>query len=159
MSHPHSACSAPPMDGVDPLSFAVFGAFMRSIHLHRQLMTRLLAQKDSHPGQVFCLQMLAAHDGISQRDLAQRMHLSRPTVTTMLQRMEKAGSIVRRPDEADQRLTRVHLTDAGRALEAEMRVLFAEYIHAAFDPMTAKDREDLERLLGTVAENTARALL
>lgn len=160
MHHGHgSSCALPDPEGVDPLSFRVFSAYMRSLHLHRQLMGRLVAGQDSHPGQVFCLRMLATNDGITQRDLAEAMQLSRPAITTMLQRMQKAGLIVRRPDETDQRLMRAYLTDEGRALEAQMRATFATYISAAFDSMTVKDRQELERLLGIVAENTAAAIL
>jgi DNA-binding MarR family transcriptional regulator len=159
MHHPHgSACSLPDPEGVDPLSFRVFGVYMRSLHLHRQLMGKLLTGQDSHPGQAFCLRMLDANDGVTQRDLAEAMQLSRPAVTTMLQRMQKAGLIVRRPDEADQRLTRVYLTEEGHALADQMRATFATYISTAFDSMTADDRRELERLLGIVAENTAAAL-
>jgi len=159
LHHGHgSNCALPQPDGVDPLSYAVFGAYMRSLHLHRQLIGKLLSEADTHPGQAFCLRMLAANDGITQRDLAEAMQLSRPAVTTMLQRMQKAGLIVRRADDADQRLMRVYLTDGGRTLAAQMRETFAVYISTAFDSMTVKDRRELERLLGIVAQNTEAAL-
>jgi DNA-binding MarR family transcriptional regulator len=131
---------------------------MRSLHLHRQLMGKLLAGQDSYPGQAFCLRMLDANDGVTQRDLAEAMQLSRPAVTTMLQRMQKAGLIVRRPDEADQRLTRVSLTNEGHALADQMRATFASYVSTAFDSMSADDRRELERLLGIMADNTAQAI-
>ena len=160
MNHGHTPhCALPKPEGVDPLSYSVFSAYMRSLHLHRQLMGRLLVGQDSHPGQVFCLRMLAANDGISQRDLAEALHLSRPAVTTMLQRMAKAGLVDRRPDSNDQRLMRTYLTDEGRALEAQMRATFATYISSAFDSMSTEDRTELARLLGIVAENTTAALL
>ena len=153
---PH--CELPKPEGVDPRSYAVFSAYMRTLHLHRQLMIKLMSHQDSHPGQAFCLRMLGGNDGISQRDLADAMHLSRPAVTTMMQRMERAGLIDRRPDEADRRLTRVYLTDEGRTLETQMRETFASYISQAFDSMSVDDRRELERLLGIVAQNTERAL-
>jgi DNA-binding MarR family transcriptional regulator len=160
MHHHHSsACALPDPQGVDPLSYRVFSAYMRSLHLHRQLMGKLLTGQDSHPGQAFCLRMLAANDGVSQRDLAEAMQLSRPAVTTMLQRMQKAGLIVRRSDQTDQRLMRVYLTDDGRALADQMLATFATYISSAFDSMSAQDRQELERLLGILAENTTAALL
>lgn len=146
------------LDGVDPLSYRVFQAFMRALHLHGQLMVRTLAEEGTHPGQAVCLRILATHDGISQRDLAHSLHVAPPTVTTMLQRMERAGVIERRPDEADQRVTRVQLTAQGRRLEESLRAIFARYISQALDSMSEEDRRQLERLLGIMAENTARAL-
>ncbi|MBP1706205.1 MAG: transcriptional regulator, MarR family [Chloroflexi bacterium] len=148
----------PGLDGVDPLSYRVFQAFMRTLHLHRQLMARTLVEDGSHPGQAVCLRVLAAHDGMSQRDLGRALHLTPPTVTTMLQRMERAGIVERRPDETDQRLTRVRLTAEGRKLEERLRGIFARYISQALDSMTQDDRRELERLLSLLADNTARAL-
>ena len=165
--NPKPSPSAPPPDdllprfelnGVDPLSYEVFRAFMRNLHLHRQLMLRTLAEDGAHPGQAVCLRMLAGHDGISQRDLGHALDLTPPTVTAMLQRMEKAGMIERRPDADDQRVTRVHLTDEGRRLEERLRAVFARYIGQAVGSMSDDDRRQLARLLGIVAENTARSL-
>jgi DNA-binding MarR family transcriptional regulator len=147
-----------PLDAVDPLSYRVFQAFMRTLHLHRQLMARTLVEDGSHPGQALCLRMLAAHDGMSQRDLGRALHLAPPSVTTMLQRMERSGIVERRPDEADQRITRVGLTAEGRMLEERLRGIFARYISQALDSMTEDDRLELERLLHLLADNTARAL-
>ena len=101
------------LEGVDELSTRVFRAFLNALRLHRQLMIAVLGEIDTHPGQAFCLRFLSANDGVTQRDLADSLHLAKPTVSKMLQAMEKAGAIERRPDEYDQRLTRVHLTPPG----------------------------------------------
>ena len=47
------------------------------------------------------LRFLSVNDGITQRDLAEALHVARPTVTKMLNAMEKAGLVRRRPDAAD----------------------------------------------------------
>ncbi len=148
----------PELDGIDPLSYRVFQALMRTVNVHRQLMFRTLAEEGAHPGQAACLRALAAHDGISQRDLALALHLAPPTVTAMLQRMEKAGAINRRPDRDDQRITRVELTAEGRRLEGSLRAVLARYISQALDSMSEEDRRQLERLLGIMADNAARSL-
>jgi DNA-binding MarR family transcriptional regulator len=101
---------------------------------------------------------LAAHDGISQRDLAEMLHLSRPTVTTMLQRLEQHGVVERRTDLQDQRLTRVYLTPTGLGLAEQLRAVFAEHIRRTFGRMPEPDRQELERLLRILSENAAQAL-
>ncbi len=58
------------LEGVDDLSSRVFLAFLVTLRLHKQLMHRTLAGQGTHPGQIFCLHVLAGHDGLSQRDLA-----------------------------------------------------------------------------------------
>jgi DNA-binding MarR family transcriptional regulator len=151
----------PDLAGVDPASQGAVQALMGTMQLQRRLMHKLLAETggpDTRPGQAMCMRVLAAHDGITQRDLADRLSLARPTVTTMLQRMEKAGQVERSVDPQDQRLTRVHLTPAGRELEAHLRAVFAAHIRMTFGLMSEQDRRELERLLRALSENAARAL-
>jgi DNA-binding MarR family transcriptional regulator len=102
--------------------------------------------------------MLTERDGLSQRELAQVLHLAPPTVTAMLQRMEKAGTVERRPDAADQRVTRVHLTEAGRELERSLRAVMGTALGEVLDPIPEADRRELERLLGLLADRAAGAL-
>jgi DNA-binding MarR family transcriptional regulator len=149
---------AEPLEGLDPLSMRVHEAFMRALAAHRQLMFRVMAGEDAHPGQALCLKMLTERDGISQRELARVLHLAAPTVTTMLQRMEKAGTIERRPDASDQRVTRVHLTPAGRERERGLRSVMGSAIGQILDPIPEADRRELERLLGVMADRAIGAL-
>jgi len=131
---------------------------MRVLAAHRQLMFRVLAEENAHPGQALCLRMLAERDDISQRELGRALHLAAPTVTSMVQRMERSGTIERRPDAADQRITRVHLTAAGRARERELRAILGRTIGGVLDPIPEGDRRELERLLGVMADRAAGAL-
>ena len=64
------------LEGVDELSTRVFRAFMNALRLHRQLMLAALTELDTHPGQAICLRFLSANDGITQRDLADALHLA-----------------------------------------------------------------------------------
>ena len=145
--------------GADEASSAlVFRAFLNAMRLHRQLMIKTLTARGAHPGQAICLRLLAAHDGISQRDLAEMLHVARPTVTRMLQAIEKSGMVERRPDAADQRLTRVYLTAAGRDREREVSAIASDYVNQTIGTLPVADRRELTRLLGELAESLARAL-
>jgi MarR family transcriptional regulator, organic hydroperoxide resistance regulator len=144
--------------GADELSSRVFRAFLTTLRLHRQLMTRTLVAHGTHPGQAFCLRLLAANDGMTQRDVAEMLHLSRPTVTKMLQAMEKGGMIARRADAADRRLTHVYLTAGGRAREQALRSVSAAYVHETIGTLSTADRLELARLLEELAESISRAL-
>jgi MarR family transcriptional regulator, organic hydroperoxide resistance regulator len=147
----------PRPEGIDPAAYAAFHAFVRAGHAHRQLLGTLVGETGGHPAQAGCLRVLAGHDGISQRDLAQMLFLTPPSVTTMLQRMERSGIIERRQDADDQRLTRVHLTDAGRALEGRVRDRMIGYMNRMFDGMSQADLVEFERLLRLMADNTTKA--
>ena len=144
---PNLKMTIPELDGVDELSAQVFRAFLGTAKLHMHLMLRTLADSGTHPGQLMCLRLLSVNDGVSQRDLADMLHVARPTVTKMLQGMEKSGLVERRPDQADQRLTRVYLTGAGRAAEKKTSVVAADYINATIATLPEADRRELARLL------------
>ena len=146
------------LEGVDELSTRVFRAFLNALRLHRQLMIAALGDIDTHPGQAFCLRFLSANDGVTQRDLADSLHLAKPTVSKMLQAMEKAGAIERRPDEHDQRLTRVHLTPVGHRLETELRAVSAAQINETIGSLPEGDRRELGRLLEALSASISTAI-
>ncbi len=60
---------------------------------------------------------LAHSEGLSQLDLVERTHLKAPTVSLALKNMEACGLVSRTSDERDMRVTRVNLTEKGRALD------------------------------------------
>jgi DNA-binding MarR family transcriptional regulator len=145
--------------GVDDASSAlVFRAFLNTMRLHRQLMVKTLTARGSHPGQAFCLRLLQAHDGTTQRDMAETLHLARPTLSRMLRAMEKADMVERRPDATDQRLTRVYLTSAGRDRERELRAVASDYVKQTIGTLPENDRRELARLLEALAASISRAL-
>jgi DNA-binding MarR family transcriptional regulator len=145
------------LDGVDELSSDVFRAFVAAVRLHRRLMMQAMADHGIHHGQAMCLRLLIANAGITQRDLAKALHVAPPTVTKMLHSMEKAGLVRRRADAEDARLTRVELTDAGRARELRMRAAAAEYVNATIGTLPEDDRRELARLLDSLGATIERA--
>lgn len=69
------------------------------------------------PGQFAQMLALFEQDGLTQRELCERVRIEQPTMANTLQRMERDSLIRREPDPADGRRTRVTLTTRARALE------------------------------------------
>lgn len=89
-----------------------------------------------HRGQGFILFRLGDQDGIVQTELAHQAMVRPATLTPALQRMERAGLIERRPDPRDQRVSRVYLTDKGKAVRLQAKAIWNELeqeLRAAFD--------------------------
>lgn len=57
-------------------------------------------------------------DGLTQKDLVERLGYEQPTVAATLSRMERDGLVYRRPDPLDGRAQRIWLTERGRSLQA-----------------------------------------
>jgi DNA-binding MarR family transcriptional regulator len=132
----------------DPLSAQVHEAFMRLVHGQRLLLHRALSKHRLHPAQAMCLKVLAHHDGVSQRALADALLLSPPSVTRLLQRMERTGLVERTADPQDQRQTVVRLGAAGHELQDRVREAMAEYLSRSVSRLPEDDRRELARLLG-----------
>ncbi|MHB1477218.1 MAG: MarR family winged helix-turn-helix transcriptional regulator [Coriobacteriia bacterium] len=157
-THPPSDAFDSALEGVDPLSLDVFKAQKRSMILGRHLMMMSLSGQESHPGQAACLLALSRGGGMSQSDLADALHVSRPTVTVMLQKLEAAGALERRTDEHDQRVTRLFLTPRGVELAGRMRMVHAEIINTTIGRLSEADQRELLRLLTLLNDHAAEQL-
>jgi DNA-binding MarR family transcriptional regulator len=146
--------SGPPLENVEPLTAQVFHALGKMVHLNRLLTARMLAQRGVQPADAFALTFLNDNDGISQKDLADFLHLSRPRISMILRNLETSGALVRRPDERDRRLARVFITAEGRLREKESRAIFEDSINKTIGALCEADRRELVRLLGELAERT-----
>jgi DNA-binding MarR family transcriptional regulator len=69
-----------------------------------------------HLGQDHLLAVLWNEDGRTPGEIAAKVNVSTPAVVKMSGRLIDAGLITRRRDDRDNRLVRLWLTDAGRAL-------------------------------------------
>jgi DNA-binding MarR family transcriptional regulator len=88
----------------------------------------------------------------SQFALAQRLGIDRTVMTYLIDELQAAGLVERRPDPADRRARRVVLTEAGgaRLCDLERRLRDAEQHVLA--PLTPEEQDVLRALLQRVAE-------
>jgi len=126
---------------------------------HRALGAELLAAVGLHPGPEMLLMELWAEDGLSQRELAERLEVRPPTITNMLHGLERAGLVLRRPDPQDGRVQRVHLTERGRGLEEPVAGVWAELEARTVAGMSGEERRRFADLLERVAGNAASTVV
>ena len=65
------------------------------------------------------LYVLWQEDGVPIKTIAKRCGLAITSLTTMLERMEKSGLIIRQQDSGDKRKTLIFLTDKAKALKED----------------------------------------
>lgn len=90
--------------------------------------------------------------------LADLNQLSRPAMTTVIDRLEKAGYARRMPDSDDRRRVLVELTPLAQERAWEIYGPFADITEAEFSRFTAAELEVLDRLLEQATELTRRHL-
>ncbi|QEH35686.1 putative HTH-type transcriptional regulator [Aquisphaera giovannonii] len=75
-----------------------------------------LARHGTTLAQFDALMTLCLGEGLTQQDLAERLLVTKANVVGLIDRMEAAGLVERRPDPDDRRVNRIYLTVAGRRL-------------------------------------------
>ena len=113
--------------------------FMDLSHLIFQKNYSMLKELGAYPGQMPFFKLLAENGGLSQREIAERLHITPPSVTVSIKRMEKNGMVERRPDEKDQRITRIYLTAKGEQVNIQVKELLRKNEEELF-----KDFEESE---------------
>ena len=109
-----------------------------------------------HHAQGMILFQLWQKDGISQRVLAQALHITPPTATNTLKRMERDGWIKRRRKESDQRIVRVYLTEKAKRLRREARESFKEFDVEMTSMLTEQESQTLREALLKVRSYLSR---
>ena len=60
------------------------------------------------------LTVINGNDGLSSRDLGEALDIRPSSVTELVNRLQEAGLVTRKEDEADKRVSRISLTEKGR---------------------------------------------
>ena len=121
--------------------------------LHRTHAHAALEKVGLYRGQNFVLTALSEQEGLAQSELAERLLVRPPTISNSLERMEVAGWIERRPDADDRRISRVYLTEAGRALHDSASLLWHDLEVQTFGGLTSEQRGSLWQMLLQIRKN------
>jgi MarR family transcriptional regulator, organic hydroperoxide resistance regulator len=122
----------------------------------RTQMNEALTAIDLYAGQEMFLWHLWRENGLTQTQMVERMCVQPPTVSKMLERMEKAGLVTRRSDPEDSRVSRVYLTEQGRRSEQAVRDIWKNIEQRITAGLSVEERILLRRLLLHVHENVTR---
>ncbi len=102
-------------------------------------------------------QLDKAPDGMTLSDISKRMMVSNGNVTGLVERLVESGHLDRRTSETDRRVQVIRLTRAGRAEFRKMAAEHELWIARIFADLSAKDVQDLMRLLGKTKVSARKA--
>jgi DNA-binding MarR family transcriptional regulator len=106
-----------------------------------------------HRGQSLVLKALWGQDGLTHRELAERLYVRSSTMTNTIKRMERSGFVERRTDALDQRVSRVYLTHAGRELQGQVQAIWTAFEGRVFAGLDPEEMDLLRRLLVQIRDN------
>jgi DNA-binding MarR family transcriptional regulator len=113
-------------------------------------LARRLRQQDQTglgPTMTATLASIAKHDGPTHGELAAIEQVSPPTITAVVDKLEKLGLVTRQADASDRRVTRVHATSAGLEQLDEVRNRRTSWLATQ---VTALDDDERRRLADAV---------
>lgn len=126
---------------------------VETARLLRREFDRRVAVLGSTRAQWRVLVKLSLRDGQKQVELADALDVEPITLCRMVDRLEEAGFVERRRDEADRRAWRIHLTPKAGPILAQIEGL-ADAAHADFlAGIPAGDRDIALRVLAQVRGN------
>ena len=150
----------PAPDAVDfPFTESV-GYQIRSTH--RALQRLLLLKIEPHGitlGMWYFLRALWHEDGLTQRELSNRVGTMEPTTLSAIVIMEKKGLVRRSRDKADRRKWHIHLTTKGRALKGRLLPLARDVVDMAVQNLSAGEVKQLLKVLGEVQKSVQATLV
>jgi len=102
------------------------------------------------------LSVLSRNKGINQGGLAEILEVEPITAGRMIDRLQDAELVERRPDPEDRRAWRLYLTSRGEDLLDQLRPFVLETFEIALDGISEVEREELMAMLERIRANLSR---
>jgi DNA-binding MarR family transcriptional regulator len=91
--------------------------------------------------------------GENQGFYAERLEVEPITLCRMVDRLEEASMVERRPDPADRRAWQLHLTDKSRKVVEKLQQRVDSLVEDMLAGLTSAERSEFARLLNVVGSN------
>ena len=136
-----------------PISNTISFILARICIAHHYHASKLLSDIGLYPSQELVLQYLWQEDKLTQSQLAQKHGVQLQTIHKMVRRMERAGLVTIHTDEADRRVSQIHLTLKGRELQTVTEAVWGQLEQETLADFTVEEQYILRRLLHRLEEN------
>ena len=121
---------------------------------HRSIMSKFAEERGLQKGQhrlLFALSDLG--EGVCQRDLAERTHLTTSAIAINLKKLEKIGAVEKKISEADNRYNVISLTPKGEKIVKESEEIFQKIDEMSFNGFTDEEINQLRDFLTRIEKN------
>jgi DNA-binding MarR family transcriptional regulator len=122
----------------------------------RRILSDLTTRLEPHGitlPQYYVLRELWEEEGLTQREIANRVGVLEPTMVATLDALERSGLIERVRSTTDRRKTHVRLTTAGRTMRDTLHGYAADVLEAALNGISDEEITVLRRTLQRIKGN------
>lgn len=106
-----------------------------------------LKEAGLHPGQMPLITSLYKKEGVTQKEIADKLGIKPSTINVMIRRLEKKEFVIRKQDPEDQRRSLVYLTVHGRGIYEKISGAAVDMKDQVMKTFTEGEKEELFRLL------------
>ncbi len=124
----------------------------------RRILSDLTARLETHGitlPQYFVLRELWQEEGLTQREVANKVGVLEPTMVTTLDALERSNMIQRVRSKTDRRKTHVQLTPAGRTMRDTLHGYAEDVLERALSGVSDAEIAELRRILQQIKRNLA----
>jgi MarR family transcriptional regulator, organic hydroperoxide resistance regulator len=108
---------------------------------------------DIAPSHGFILYNLFKRDGITMKEINERINKKKNTVTVLIDKLESRGYVKKEQDEDDKRITRIFLTKKGRSFEKFFNEVSKKLLDITYAGFSDKEKTEIMRLLEKINNN------
>ena len=100
--------------------------------------------------QYIVLERMWEKDGLSLTELGDRLHFDNPTMTGIIDRMERDGFLQRKRNDGDRRVVKVYLTPKGKIKQEQVGSIAEEVDNMAWEGFNQTQKKDLLKYLDRI---------
>ena len=126
--------------------------------LHRAVLEKELNKTGVYRSQHQFLMYVSKNPNASQKEIADRYHISTATVAVTLKKLEKSGYIHRIVQQEDNRFNQICITERGRAVVEKSKEFFQATEKNMFHGFNDEELNELKSYLERLQENLQRQL-
>ena len=105
------------------------------------------------PSHGHILNALFENDGISMKEITERINKKKNTVTVLIEKLTSQGFVRKGVDSSDKRTTFIFLTKKGKTLEKSFKDISIKLIDKAYNGFTEKEKSNLMMFLIRMEKN------
>lgn len=141
------------MSDKDELLHNIVHNFIHVNHKHKKIMVKFLDSTGVYESQHRLLMHISRHSDYSQKQLADDMKISTPTVAVSLKKLENGGYIERMIKTEDNRYNKINITPKGQKVIKKSMKIFQYADSAMFEGFSDNELETLCEYISRISAN------
>lgn len=133
--------------------------FLASKSQERIAEVTIKKQLELTPSQWKIILALNMADGLTQKDLAEKIYIDGSTLVPVIDKMEQNGLVERKPDSKDRRINRVFLTKKSESTIESITLIIAQLRKIIYRGVSESEIDMVRKTLKKIIENSDKALI